>query len=562
MLKFYNSSSINKAQEQQKQILYFINSSIEDNRLDDNYIKQWAERNYQNSDYFLNWIKSIFKTENFLNFYKFLRKPLPSAKLVKNDIEPQLKRVFNAEDAYYKYEVQGKEQADYIQDLDIKDFNTMMFEALLYYPNSIIVSDLDDYEANKAHRYIVNIDRVRSINEKKGKIQSVVFDGYGYDEIGKKQEGLIYIDSEKYALYKDQTTLIREQSHDLGYCPVHFVTDRPFSDDWIVKESLFSFIREELEEYVFLKTLQKMSNGKGAFPVVTKLATDDVTDEKSDLDSNIEPSSSEAMSSQRGDVYRTNPPNSSGDVDGGTIHNVPVQVNDDGTINMDVVTNYLNFFYFPVDILTFINQRISEVRRSIISTIIGDVVDSSEESKNELQIKKSISVLENVLRSFATKLDRIRTLSDTDMLSLEFGKDMVQEVVIHYGTDFFLETQEQLTKELNEAANPLERKNIIVRMNQNKYKNNYDVQMRQKLLYDIIPYVHDKDYEKAGDSITPENKELYIRFNYWISHFEAQYGDIVEFYKDAAGTKAEKLELINSLIISLIQNSKTNETTN
>lgn len=64
-----NSSSIQKASTQEKQLNYLLNSKLQETRFDEEYIKQWAEGKYQTDDYFLNWVKSIFKTENFLTIF-------------------------------------------------------------------------------------------------------------------------------------------------------------------------------------------------------------------------------------------------------------------------------------------------------------------------------------------------------------------------------------------------------------------------------------------------------------------------------------------------------------
>jgi len=131
----YNSASLQKAVTQEKQLNYILNSNLQEDRVDQQYLTQWAERNYQTSDFFLNWVKSIFKTENFLTFFKYLRYPLPSTKIVHNRIEPQMLRVFNAEDSDFKYDIKGKDYSDFKEDLNIKKFNSEIFERLLYKHN-------------------------------------------------------------------------------------------------------------------------------------------------------------------------------------------------------------------------------------------------------------------------------------------------------------------------------------------------------------------------------------------------------------------------------------------
>ena len=141
------------------------------------------------------------------------------------------------------------------------------------------------------------------------------------------------------------------------------------------------------------------------------------------------------------------------------------------------------------------------------------------------------------------------------MLNLKYGKDLVNEVFIHYGTDFFLDSQTKLFDDLEKAPNTLERKNIIKRISQNRYKNNIDQSARQRILYDLLPYCSDKDFDVARDTQTAGdiNIQYQLRFNYWISQFEAQFGDIVTFWKELTVDNSQKIVLINNLIIIIIQ---------
>jgi len=549
----FNSKSIKKATQQEKQLDYFINSELQENSVDTNYIKSWGERHFQTNDYFLNWVKLIFKIDNFLSFYKYLRFPLPSTKLIKNKIEPQLRRVFKAEDSDFKYYVIGKDEEDYIKELDIKTFNEEMFHRLLYKHNSLIVADLDSEQLNTPKRYFIDIDKVISIQEKDKKIYKIAYSGCIQYE-GQEIDGYIYIDTEKYAFFDIDKKLIVEEPHDLGRTPVEFISPNKYKEDFVIRESFYTFIRGDIEEYVFLKTLQKMTEPNGAIPVVTKIQTSE--EDNNDYTKEGQPNSDSIMGSQTSEIYNQNSSIGNGDLQPGTIHEVPLDsIQDaDGNINTDAVSNYLNFHYTPIEALKYINDRIKEIETNIIVTIVGDIITGSEEAKNIPQIEKSLSVLENTLISFAEKLNRIRKISDTDMLSLKYGKDAVNEVFIHYGTDFFLDSETKLFDDLAKAPNSLERKNIIVRINQNRYKNNADILSRQKILYDLMPYVSDIDFDKslAQNSVTQITKEYQLRFTYWISFFESQYGDVVTFYNDLEGDKAERLALINNLIIDII----------
>lgn len=556
----FNKSEIQKASTQEAQLSYFTESQLQDNRLDSQYLQEWAERKYQTNDFFLNWVKLIFKTENFLTFSKYLRFPLPSAKLIHNNIEPQLRRVFNAEDADFKYDVTGQETADFIGDLQIKKFNKEIFNRTLYRHNSILIEDLDPDTPNLPKRFFVDIKDVVSIITSEKGIEKIAFNA----SIIRDQaiiDGFLFIDNKMYAFFDQDRNLVGEEiPHDLGRTPADFISPGKFKGSSIVRESIYTYVREELEEYVFLKTLQRMTEPNGPIPTMSKIDTgdDDKVDKKG---AELEPSSNFIMGPQQAELHSQNEGQGTGDFQPGTVHLIdPKDIrNVDGSINMDVVTNWLNFHHMPIAPLEYLSTRIKEIEKSIKSTIIGDVVESDEESKNELQIEKSISVLDNILTSLAESFNRIRTKSDSNMLGLKFGPDKVNEVFIHYGTDFFLESQTQLFEDLEKAPNTLERKNIIVRINQNRHKNNIDQSFRMKILYDLIPYCSDKDFDKAisTNTISEINLNYQLQFNYWIGLFEARHGDIVTFWKESDGTNQQKLESINKLIIIIIQENVT-----
>lgn len=556
--KQVNKNKINEAAKQERQLSYFTQSELQDDHVSQSYLQQWAERKYSTNDYFLNYVKSVFKTENFLFFFKYLRKPIPSAKLINNKIKPQLNRVFTAENSDFKYDVTNIDMSEINEVLNINDFESELFDRLLFKHNSIVVEDLDYLEANKPFRYFVDINNVVSLSHNGRKITKIAFTGcVSIDD--EEVDGFIYIDNEKYQFYNKEYNLLSESYHDLGECPVDFISATKYKGDFIIRESLFTYIREELEEYTFLKTLQKMSDPNGAIPVVTKLETS--SSEQDVKGDNNEPSADNIMGSQRAEFFNEVNNNQLGDTQAGTIHEVPIDAvkQPDGTIDMEPVKSYLNFFFFPVEALNYIRERINDIENSIISTLIGTIDTSNEESKNEMQIEKSIIVLENTLISLADDLNQIRTSSDNKMLSLKYGQDRVNEVFIFYGTDFFLESQSKLFEDLEKAPNPIERKNILVRINQNKFKNNKDQSLRQKILYDLLPYVSDKDFEIARDSgIDNVTLQYQLRFTYWIGLFEATYGDIVTFYSELGGDESSKLILINNLIIQIINENTIN----
>lgn len=554
-------SSISLAKRQEDQLSSLTQSKVQDTSLTQEYYQEFASRNYETSDHFLNFVKSIFKTENFLKFFKYYRHPSPSSKLIQNKIKPNLKRVFHSEDSYVKYLVSGVNNSDFISKLDTEHFNEMVFDALLFRHNSILITDLDDI--NSPYRYLINIGDVKAIDYDypKDVINKIAFKASIIRD-GEVVYGYVYVDNQRYSFVNNNLEIvIPEVPHDLGRCPAHFIVREPFSDKPIVKRFIFSNIREEMEEYVFLKTLQKMTEPNGAIPIVLKLDAKVANKDADTGGPDADPSTDNSMSSQKAGKHKT-VTGKAGIMQAGTTINLPQVRKADGSIDMDVVQKFLKHIYIPVEILEFIDKRVKEIRDSIISTILGDLVVSTEYAKNKEQIAKSVSVLEDNLRIVSRALSRIRTRADKDFLGLMYGPERVGEVSIFYGSDFFLEDQSDLYHLLNNSPNQIERKQTLIRLSQNRYKDNPEKAQRDEILYNIIPFCSDKDFDAIRDKIDPSTTlfQLQVRFDYWISAFEAEYGDILTFYNDQGDIPAsQKYNLINELLTILIESNESNK---
>jgi len=556
----HSSNDLNIAVRQQNQLSYFTESKVQDD-VQISYIKQWAERNYQGNDYFLNFVKSVFKTENFLLIYKYLRHPLPSARLVNDKIKTPLGRVFFSEDSFFKYEING-ELVKIPKSLDSKEFNSQMFNALLFRHNDICVIDLKDI--NLPYKSIISIENVIAIDSYNSVIKKIAYSAEVKVD-GENKKGVLYIDDSSYQFFeKSENGELSEKPtlnvpHDLGRCPADYISLEPFSSESdIVRKSIFSYVREELEEFVFLKTMQKMVEPNGAIPIVTQLDTGVVNENKDGVGQDGEPMSLEQLKNQSPEVKGgVDSPDSS--MQTGTRVKVPMVLKEDGSVDMDVVTNYLNFFYIPTEALNYLNDRIKEVRASIISNVIGDYSEGStpEGSKSDSEINKvTIVSRQDKLRDLSMQLSRIRTRSDYNFLGLQYGKENVSNEAF-YGSDFFLDTQESIYKMIKTAPNPIEEKSLLIKSARNRNRFNEDNFTREYILYHLIPYGNVDSFNSAVNQkmIGEITFQYQTRFNYWITLFEARYGDILTFWTNNGGTEFEKVFLINSLILIIIRDN-------
>ena len=122
----YNSNSLDIAVRQYKQLSYFLQSQVSEEVRDD-YFEKYVDRGFYNDDIFLNWVKSVFKTDNFLSFAKYYRNPNPSSKLINTRIKEPLSRVFFSEDSYFNYVVKDN-YLEFPKELE-DNFEKRLFDA-------------------------------------------------------------------------------------------------------------------------------------------------------------------------------------------------------------------------------------------------------------------------------------------------------------------------------------------------------------------------------------------------------------------------------------------------
>lgn len=539
------SASIAVAIRQQNQILHLISSKVQD----DYTVPDVNNMGLGNNEYFLNWVKSVLKKDNFIEFYKYLRYPLASARLVNNQIKIDLERVFFSEDAYFKYS-KAQQEIPTPEELETEKWDKILFNAIINRPNDIVITDLQD--TNKAIRKILKIDDVVSIQSQHRVIQKIAYTAI-MNVDGEAVEGYIYIDDKSYIFYdrefeKDPI----EFPHDLGECPADYIGADGFGEDDVVTESIFTYLREELEEYVFMKTIQRMTDPNGAIPVTTRLNVDQ-DDEGDDKYKSGAQGLAEAMSLSTSLYPYEKKPTEGPITQAGTDIQVDQVRKNDNSIDMDVVKNFINFFYIPTECLTYLNDRIAELKTSILATATGTYEEQNQSAKNELQVERGYLGKQDKLRQMSYQMTRIRKLSDRKFLELQSGKGTV-DVDLFFGSDFFIETQDQLYGLLQKAPNPIERRTLYVRLAKNRARFNTSRGERDRILYMLIPFSSDVEFAAAttANAVGKITYQFQIQFNHWISLFESKFGDILQFWNMLGGEDSQKSVIIYNLIKIII----------
>ena len=557
----FNAPNLETARRQQRQLSYFTESLVQKD-VTIEYIKQWAERKYRGDDYFLNFLKTVFRDDVFLNIFKFFRHPIPSARLVHDKIRIPLSRVFFSEDPYFKYEINGEIIKD-PEGLDENEFNDWIFNALLFRHNDIMVVDLKD--VNSPFKSLVSIENVIAMDSERSIIKRIAYSA-SVKNNGELKTGVIYIDENRYLFYEKDVDGVMPETptldipHDLGRCPADYISDEAFSESDIIRKSIFSYVREEMEEYVFVKTLQRMVEVSIGIPttVMLKAGVKNKNPDGKDQ-AGAEPMSTQTIKGQTSEQTSTVQGNKSL-LQAGSRISVPLDKIrlEDGTLDMEVLKNYVNYFYAPVEATEFLNKRIKEMRVSIISNVVGDHSEGSvpEGSKSDAEIN-SVTIVskQDKLRDLSKQISRIRQRSDYNWLALKFGKENISNVAF-YGSDFFLETQKDIYDLVESAPNPIEQKSLLIKSARNRNRFNIDNFSRDKILYQLVPYAVNGDFKSAVDQkqIGPVTFQYQTRFNYWISMLEREVGDILTFWNTLGEiSEAEKVTIINKFVLTIIE---------
>lgn len=544
------SADLAIAVRQQEQLSYFTESSIQED-VTQTYLDAWVNSKFGTNDTFLNYVKSVLRVDNFMVFFKYLRNPLVSAELVNDRIKKDLGRVFFSDDAYFKYSIR-KEDFTSIDELQSAKFNETLFNAMLFRHNDIVVTLME--RVNTPRRELISIGSVVALDSSDGTIHKIA-----YSAVFEGQKGFMYMDKFVYAFYDTRHELVSEVPHDLGATPADYVSNEAFSSDSdIVRKSIFSFSRGDFEEYVFLKTLLKMTEPNGVIPVSvilnTKKKGGDGKDKKGQGEG--EPMSAESLGGQQASVV-SGITSSTSLIQPGASIGVDPRLKDDGSIDTAAVQNFVNFIHMPVEPFNYVNGRIKEIKSELLISLVGDFSEANTTAINELQVSKGYKSKEDKLRYVSKTLTVIRKASDFKYLALQHGKDNVV-VDLFFGSDFFMETEKELNELFKSSPNPIERRDVLIKKSMNKHKFNPEKQKETMILYHLMPYCSDDDFDKAvaQKAVSNEVFSYYSRFNYWMNAFTAKYGGIVEFWEGMEGMdNSARIMVINSLIMDIISDA-------
>ena len=559
-------SEIAEAVAYEQKLSYFIQTHLNSDVYINN--NEAVDNLWVSSNPFVNWIKSWMRPDNFKSFLKFLRYPLPTASLVQDDIVPELKKVFDSTNAYYDYVFTSNSTKQLGVEL-VSEYSgyykDVIFKNLIDNHNSVVVTDYID--KNNPYRYIIDISNVRAIEPTDDKkIKRIVFEGVNKE--GKKR--WFYYTDEFYAVYEKLESPVDGEEykeeyknlHEIGECPVDFISVQSLNTKkFVVRKSIFSNYVEMFENYVNYYTLQKLCLPHGAIPVITHYKKNNkpcgTVFENGTKCTEGYVSGANGVLGNKDTLIPCPVCNQKTIIQAGTVIGLPVpKFGENGERPLDLNANFVKFHYIPVDILKWWNEFVAEKASDIKYKLVGKgFEDSNGQAKNKDQIARGNQTLENTLIELSSQLSILRTSLDGKALKIAFGKAF-KSAYIDMGTDFYLETEFELRDSLAKAIDPIDKKNLISRINYTIYKNNPQQLERNSILYKLLPYsTLTDDQFMSMQGVDPQLRELRLNFQYYIDAFEAEYGELNLFFNEYFGenvSEIQKLKTTNLLLLKYI----------
>lgn len=564
---------IQAAREEQKYFQFLIETELTNKKIG-KYADKLTGACFPEDNPLMDWLKSMFNIKNYRQLSKWIRHPLPTVKVVQNDILPELEKVFESQNPNFDYDFTTpnikSDALEYYAKIKGDEFyRKEFFHEYIYRYNSIQVTDLRD--TNEPYWFFVDINSLEAIDfTVDDKIKLIHFkEKRKIEHNGRKYKEIDYLYDETsyraYVLEDDKYIEILNNPHVLGRCPAFFIADRKNSNQRVPRKNIISNFQHDLERLIVFSSVFDRLKLFGGVPVAShwNMKTKPCGKKWGNYeckDGHVFDNSLGAYS-VIGNVIQTCSCRESSAIEAGSVASLTVtqdQLNSPNAKFVDLNANFLKWHFIPEAILKWWNDFVQEFPfNEIISSLTGIPDSDNGTPKNQDQIRSMRDRLRNTLVSLSSDLSMRRTTGDTMLFVLRYGHSKVVNIHADYGTDFYLETEEEIRKMLNESQNQLQRQNFSDRLNMMMFKNNKREMIRQKALRMLMPYVDTVDADFYNlTNVSVQDMELRTNFNKYISDFEGRFGKldtVILSMGDISFTQSVQTiynQLINKIIIN------------
>lgn len=533
----YSAGNLARARYQESRLKF--HSQIVEN-------KAYASPYY--SEY-LTWVSNILTAKDKRGqFENLLTFPVPTNDVI-DTIADEYAKVFNSQNSYIGIEFSDPtaktQYYQYMEDCNDKEFWTKtVFNAMFGAINSIMVVDLEveqDEEVPEPYCYLLDINRVIDVKvDHEGEIEYLIF-SEGHDKI-------IVLDEYSYRVfYKrgDNFTLKLSNPHTLGYTPARFMwSDNLSQENQIIKQSPISSLLSRLDWFLFLSISKECLDIYASFPIywhfenkceipkcnggfIPYVMADGVSQGLQRC-----PACEKNSLVGAGSVLAVPPPRSSDSPD---------------------LRNPVGVVPAETESLKYNVDEVERIEAKIVEIATGKLSEKYRTTGaiNEDQVHSNYESQTNILRYIAQNFESAHAWVIETTAKLMFG-DKYLNCIVNYGTEFYLQTQNDVVKEYtesNDAGLPM----YILQAKRNQIdelqsKNNPKERERLLILRQLEPF-QDSSLDSLQTLGVPEKYplEFAIKINFatFVNRFEREHGNIVEW--GSALNFNTKIERINSV---------------
>ena len=469
----------------------------------------------------------------------FVTFPLPVVNIANKNLS-DIYKVFDSRNSYFHYQIDNKgvhdELAPMLEALaPVRWIEEQGRKVLANQPCSVVV--VDKKEDGTPYLLLIDIDRVIDAEFKnESELDFIMF----RHSIKDGKQLIALYDSESYRVYeegktadKDDLILISENKHDAGFCPARmFISKTLNSRVGFSRWSPLASTTSKMIEWTSFDAWSNYADTYAAFPMIQ------MPEEACEIDG-----CKEGMIARQESYIENNekmtwtfhdacPACEKRELVGaGVVIKMPVKQSKDDPDAPDT-----KFIEAPVKSLEYLQKKLERIERNISFNSTGADKLMELEAVNEQQVNGAFETRKNVLLNIKRHFDDLYGWILITSIKL-VSPDVTVKVHGDFGTDFYLQSEEEIQKLFAEAIKnglPASEKEMLYKqLIETKYRNDPGEQTRSEMLYLIDPMPFDNE-ETAVRKVTmgtvsEDDMRLHDNLIAWVNKFEAEQGPIIQF---------------------------------
>lgn len=521
---------------------------------------------------YLKWVDNLLPEYKAYLFKLLFRFPVKSVSLTTQMFQA-LEKLFDGRDltriVSFTDPAKEEDQADYFKRIKFQEkWRKKSFNAFKRKFNSIMVCDLPSEQQGRfpdPYYYMLSISNVIAFdwvpNKEGEEIDWILFHS-GKDRMS-------YFDTKAFETIKlkDGEPVGIEDliPHDLGRCPARFfMSDELNDEDPTLKVSAMSCELSKLDWFLFHEVSKNHLDLYASFPIYWGVEEDcDYTDVTNDLkcDGGFLHSESDgtyAIDRNAGSLMSC-PKCSNSRLNGAGSYNVvpAPETKEDAVVlpPVGIVTTDVGSLRYNVEE----HQRLRLELYTNVTGFSGDL--KTDQAVNEKQVAASYDSRAAVLKKWKQQFEKAEEWLVLTLCELKYGPGSVANLVIDYGTEFYLSSPNELLSQYRDGIgrdSQIVLSSIQDQYYETKHRNNSTHMLRIRILQALEPLRH-VDVATAKlhyDEGLIDYSEYYLKISFasLIDRFERENTDVITF--GSALDFPQKIDAIRKTLMSYVTKPK------